>query len=72
MLNFIESNSIYASDEEFNESHSVCFDMKHAEIGQFVESLFENNWEDIYSILIKGDFNVYEIYFSTYGIFDTF
>ncbi len=46
--------------------------MKHAEIGQFIESLFENNFVDIYSILIKGEIWINKIYFSIYGIDDTF
>ena len=45
--------------------------MVHAEIGQFVESLFENNCVDIYSILIKGETWMKEIYFSIYAIIDT-
>ncbi len=55
LLNFTESKSIYASDEIFVASHSVYSDMVHAEIGQFVSSLFKNNCVDIYSILIKGE-----------------
>ncbi len=54
-LNFIESDSIYASDEEIDVPHSVYSDMVHAEIGQFIESLLEYNCVDIYSILIKGE-----------------
>ncbi len=42
--------------------------MVHAEIGQFVESLFENNYVDIYSILIKGEIWTNKIYFSIYAI----
>ena len=56
LVNFTQSDSIYASDEDYDESHSVYSDMLHDEIGQFVESLFENNCVDIYSILIKGEF----------------
>ncbi len=36
----IDSESIYASNEEIILPHSVYSDMVHAEIGQFVESLF--------------------------------
>ncbi len=46
--------------------------MVQAEIGQFIESLFENNYEDIYFILIKGEIWMKEIYFSNYDIFDIF
>jgi hypothetical protein len=42
--------------------------MVHAEIGQFVESLFKNNCEDIYSILIKGEIWSNKIYFSICAI----
>ncbi len=72
MFSFTESKSIYASDEAIDESHSVYYDMVHAEIGQFVESLFENSCEDIYSILMKGESWIKEIYFSIYAIVDTF
>ncbi len=71
-LNFTESESIYASDERVYVSHSVYSDMVHAEIGQFVESLFENNCVDIYSILINREAWINEIYFSIYGYVDTF
>ena len=64
MLNFTESESIYASDEGIVVSHSVYSDMVHAEIGQFIESLLENNCEDIYSILNKGETWINEIYYS--------
>ncbi len=67
LLNFTVSNAIYASDEGVNESHTVYSDMAHAEVGQFVESLFENNCVDINSILIKGETWINEIYFSIYG-----
>jgi hypothetical protein len=46
--------------------------MLHAEIGQFVESLFENNCVDIYSILIKGETWIKENYFSFYSIVDIY
>ncbi len=68
LLNFTVSESIYASDNGVNESHSVYSDMIHAEIGQFIESLFENNCVDMYSILIKGESWINEIYLSIYGI----
>jgi hypothetical protein len=55
LLNFTESKSIYASNDEIVVLHSVYSDMVHAEIGQFIESLLENNCVDIYSILIKGE-----------------
>jgi hypothetical protein len=55
LLNFTESNSIYDSDDKIYVSHSVYSDMIHDEIGQFIMSLFENNYVDIYSILIKGE-----------------
>jgi hypothetical protein len=55
LLNFTEPKSIYASVEGIDESHSVYSDMVQAEIGQFVESLFENSCDDINSILIKGE-----------------
>jgi hypothetical protein len=63
LINFIESNSIYASEEEIDVTHSVYCNILHAEIGQFVKSLFENNFVDIYSILIKGEIWMKEIYF---------
>ncbi len=73
MFSFKESKSIYASDEGIDESHSVYYDMVHAEIGQFVESLFENSCEDIYSILIKCEWTwSHKIYFSVCGIVDIF
>ncbi len=72
MLNFTESDSIYASDERVDEPHSVYSDMVHAEIRQFIESLFENNCVDIYYILINGETWIKEIYFSIYGIVNTF
>ncbi len=53
-------------------SHSVYSDMVHAEIGQLVKSLSKNNYVDIYSILIKGDTWINEIYFSIYAIDYTF
>jgi hypothetical protein len=71
LLNFTESESIYASDEGNDASHSVYSDMAHAKIGQFVKSLFKNNCVDIYSILIKGETWMKEIYFSVYAIVDT-
>ena len=46
--------------------------MMHAEIRQFIESLFENNCVDIYSILINGEIWLKEIYFSIYAIVDIF
>ncbi len=55
LLNFTESESIYASDEGFDVPHSVYSEMVHAEIGQFVKSPFENNCVDIYYILINGE-----------------
>ena len=55
LLNFTESNSIYASDERSVVPHSVYSDIVHAEIGQFVKSLFEINFVNIYSILMKGE-----------------
>jgi hypothetical protein len=72
LLNFTEPKSIYASVEGIDESHSVYSDMVHFKIGQFVKSLFENSCEDIYSILIKGEGCINEIYFTVCGIFDTF
>jgi hypothetical protein len=45
--------------------------MMHAEIGQFIGSLFENNCLDIYSILIKGETSINKIYFCIYAIVDT-
>ncbi len=51
--------------------HSVYSDKVHAEIGQYVMALFENNCVDIYSILIKGETWLNEIYFSVYAIIDT-
>ena len=51
-----------------NVPHSVYSDMLHSEIGQFVKSLFKNNYVDIYSILIKGETWINEIYFSIYAI----
>ncbi len=72
LLNFTESESIYASDERVNVSHSIYYDMVHAEIGQFFESLFKNNCVDKYTILIKGEIWMNEIYFSIYAIDDTF
>ncbi len=71
-MNFTESVSIYASDEEVDVPHSVYSDIVHAEIGQFIESLFENNCVDIYCILIKGETWMKEIYFSVYAIVNTF
>ncbi len=71
LLNFIELDSIYASDARVDVPHYVYSDIVHAEIGQFVESLFENNCVDIYSILIKGETCIKEIYFSIYVIVDT-
>ncbi len=53
LLNFTESKSIYASDEGVVVPHSVYSDILHAEIEQFIESLFENSCVDIYYILIK-------------------
>ncbi len=53
-------------------AHSIYSDMVHVEIGQYVNSLFENNCVDIYSILIIGETWKEEIYFSIYGIVDTF
>ena len=47
LLNFTESESIYASNEGVDVPHSVYSDMMHAEIGQFIESLFKNNYVDI-------------------------
>jgi hypothetical protein len=64
LLNFTESESIYASDEWVVVPHSVYSDMVHAEIGQLIESLLENNCVDIYSILIKGYTWIKENYFS--------
>ncbi len=55
LLNFTESEPIFASDEIFVVSHSVYSDIVHAEIEQFIISLFKNNYEDIYSILINGE-----------------
>jgi hypothetical protein len=52
--------------------HSVYSDMMHAEIAQFVESLFENNCLDIYYILIKGETWINKIYCSIYAIVDTY
>ncbi len=72
MLNFTEPKSIYASVEGIDESHSVYSDMVQAEIGQFVESLFENSCDDINSILIKGEGWINEIYFAVWSIVDTF
>ncbi len=72
LLNFTESESIYASYEGIVVSYSVYSDMVHAEMGQFVMSLFENNFEDIYSIMIKGETWIKEIYFSVYAIVNTF
>ena len=72
LLNFTKSESIYASYERFDVPHSVYSDMVHAEIGQYVESLFENSCEDIYSILIKGEGWINEIYFAVCCIVDTF
>jgi hypothetical protein len=46
--------------------------MMHAEIGQFIESLFKNNCVDIYSILIKGEIWLKENYFLIYANVDTF
>jgi hypothetical protein len=63
LLNFTESESIYVSEELIDEPHSVYSDIMHAEIGQFVESLFENICVDIYSILINGEIWMNEIYF---------
>ncbi len=72
LLNFTESESIYASDERVDVPHSIYSEMMHAKIGQFVESMFENSYVDIYSILINGETWIKEIYFSIYGIVDTF
>jgi hypothetical protein len=72
LLNFTESESIYAYDDGVDVPHSIYSDMVHTEIGQFVESLLENNCVDIYSILIKGETWMKEIYFSVYAIVDTF
>ena len=72
LLNFTESESIYASDEGVDVPHTVYSDMVHAEIGQFIESLLKYNYEDIYSILINGETWMKEIYFSIYAIVDTF
>jgi hypothetical protein len=72
LLNFRESDSIYASDEGVVVPHSVYSDILHREIGQFIESLFENNCVDNYTILIKGETWMNEIYFSIYAIDDTF
>ncbi len=63
LLNLILSDSIYASDEEVNVPHSVYSDKVHAEIGQYVMALFENNCADIYSILIIGETWLKDIYF---------
>ncbi len=69
-LNFTVSESIYASEERVDVSHSVYSDMVHAEIGQFIKSLFENNCVDIYYILIKGETWMKETYFSVCDIVD--
>ncbi len=55
LLNFIVYKSILASNEEVDVSHSIYYYILHAEIGQFVRSLFENNCLDIYYILVKGE-----------------
>ena len=70
LLNFTESESIYDSNEGFNVPHSVYSDMVHAEIGQYVLALFENNCVDIYSILLNREIWLKDIYFPIYGIFD--
>ncbi len=69
---FTESDSIYASDEIVVVPHSVCSDIEHSEIGQFVKSLFKNNCVDIYSILTKTVIWINENYFSIYIIVDTY
>ncbi len=72
LLNFTESESIYASDVGVVVSHSVYSDIVHAEIGQFIESLFKYSCVDIYYILINGEAWINEIYFSIYAIVDNF
>jgi hypothetical protein len=47
LLNYTVSESIYASEDMVDVPHSIYSDMVHAEIGQFVESLFKNNFVDI-------------------------
>ncbi len=72
LLNFTVSESINASNDGVDVPHSVYSDIVHSKIGQFVNSLFENNCEDIYSILLKGETWLNEIYFSFYDIDDIF
>jgi hypothetical protein len=43
LLNFTISESIYASNEEVEVPHSIYSDIVHAEIGQFIESMFKYN-----------------------------
>ncbi len=52
LIYFTVSYSINASDEEVFVSHSVWYYIVQAEIGQFIELLFENNSVDIDAILI--------------------
>ena len=47
LLNLTESDSIYASEDIVDVPHSVYSNIVHAEIWQFIESLFENNCVDI-------------------------
>jgi hypothetical protein len=74
LINITESNSIYIynSDEGDNVSQSYSSNIMHYEIGQFIGSLFKNNCVDIYSILIKGETWLNDIYFSIYAMVDTF
>ncbi len=48
LVNFtVSTKSINASDDEVDVLHSVWYYILHAEIGQVVESLFENKCVDI-------------------------